>query len=288
MSTTTGHTHRILIVDDNKAIHGDFRKVLGRDNSAEEFDIEEAEFFGDDTAFADRDNFDLDFALQGAEALEMVESALAEGRPYSMAFMDVRMPPGWDGIETTSRIWEVAPDLQIVICTAYSDYSWSQMIERLGRTDRFLILKKPFDSVEVIQCAHALARKSELIRESRLHAESLEERVRERTSELNTANRQLEREIVERKKARKRSASPSFPWTMPLTACSGSVRTQVSFTPIPPPAKPWATCPRKCARWLRSTSFPICVKKAGSASGTRSANMAAGCSNAASSPATAR
>ena len=70
--------------------------------------------------------FEIDLALQGKEGLQRVQQALAEGRPYAMAFIDVRMPPGWDGIETTGRIWRVDPDLQVVICTACSDYPWGR------------------------------------------------------------------------------------------------------------------------------------------------------------------
>ena len=73
-----------------------------------------------------------------------------------MAFVDIRMPPGWDGVETVCRIWEVDPEILVVICSAYSDYSWEEMVRKLGRNDRFLILKKPFDNIEVRQCAMAL------------------------------------------------------------------------------------------------------------------------------------
>ena len=76
-----------------------------------------------------------------------------------MAFIDVRMPPGWDGIETTAKIWEIDPELQVVICTAYSDYSWDQMIARIGQSDRLVILKKPFDNIEVMPLANALTEK---------------------------------------------------------------------------------------------------------------------------------
>ena len=79
----------------------------------------------------------------------MVEEAMRSGQPFSMAFVDVRMPPGWNGIETIQHLWKVDPDLKVVICTAYSDYSWREIIEQLGVTDRFLILQKPFDGVEV-------------------------------------------------------------------------------------------------------------------------------------------
>ena len=79
----------------------------------------------------------------------LVEQALQANDPYALAFVDIRMPPGWDGVETIERIWRICPDLQAVICTAYSDYSWDNIIGRFGHTDNLLILKKPFETVEV-------------------------------------------------------------------------------------------------------------------------------------------
>src|ERR1035437_880925 len=193
--------HRILVVDDNLAIHEDFRKILGSDATADDFSQEEDAFFGTASSTPDKALFDLDFASQGGEALDRVIAACKARRPYSVVFMDVRMPPGWDGIETTARLWEVDPDLQVVICTAYSDYSWDEMIARLGRTDRLLILKKPFDMIEVVQCAHALTGKWSLLQQTRRHAEHLESAVRARTSELELANVHLESEIVERRRS---------------------------------------------------------------------------------------
>src|SRR4029077_15261082 len=88
-----------------------------------------------------------------------VRRAIDEGRPYAMAFVDVRMPPGWDGIETIAQIWRDYPQLQVVICSAYSDYSWTEITRKLGASDALLILKKPFDNIEVLQLAHALTKK---------------------------------------------------------------------------------------------------------------------------------
>jgi two-component system, NtrC family, sensor kinase len=128
--------------------------------------------------------FEMDSAYQGQEGLAMLEQAQKEGRPYWMAFVDVRMPPGWDGVETISRLWEVAPDLQVVICTAYSDYSWSSMTSRLKHRDRLVILKKPFDAVEVLQLAAALTEKWRLLQQSKLKLEQLESLVADRTKVL--------------------------------------------------------------------------------------------------------
>src|SRR5439155_13377729 len=105
--------------------------------------------------------------------LEMVTKALSEKRPYAMAFVDVRMPPGWDGVETIAHIWKTDPELQIVVCTAYSDYSWDDMRSKVTQPDSLLVLKKPFDNIEVQQLAHALTKKWSLNFQSRQQFEEL-------------------------------------------------------------------------------------------------------------------
>jgi PAS domain S-box-containing protein len=131
----------------------------------------------------------------------MVEKAREEGRPYALAFVDVRMPPGWDGVETTSRIWKACPDTQIILCTAYSDYSWDEMISKLGHSDRLVILKKPFDAVEVLQLASALTEKYQLALEARSKMSQLEAKVRQRTKVLQETNVNLQTEMWERQRA---------------------------------------------------------------------------------------
>jgi two-component system NtrC family sensor kinase len=191
---------RILIVDDNRAIHEDFRKILAAGTADSDSDAIEDAILGDAPPKVVRRAFDIDSAMQGREGLERVQQALSEGRPYAMAFIDVRMPPGWDGIETISKIWEVYPDLQVVICSAYSDYSWDQMVTKLGQSDRLVILKKPFDVMEVLQLANALVAKWQLLQEVRVHVSELEARIRHRTQELEGANAALQKEIGDRNK----------------------------------------------------------------------------------------
>jgi two-component system NtrC family sensor kinase len=177
--------HRILVVDDNRAIHDDFRKILCLDSQqTTELEATESTLFGGPAETKKVMRFDLDSAYQGKDALELVRQSVAEKRPYAMAFMDVRMPPGWDGIETTAEIWKLDPDVQIVICTAYSDYSWSDLYEKLGHTDRLIILKKPFDNIEVLQLAHSVCEKWRLLQQTRADVFELEAKVDERTAEL--------------------------------------------------------------------------------------------------------
>ena len=183
---------RILVIDDNRTIHGDFRKILADERLTDKARDMEAALFGEATDTRKTIRFELDSAYQGKDGFEMVQRAVAEGRPYAMAFMDVRMPPGWDGIETTARIWEVDPEVQIVICTAFSDYSWDQMSERLGQADKLVILKKPFDNVEALQLATALTEKWNLARQAKFQLQNLEKLVEERTRELRIAKEAAE------------------------------------------------------------------------------------------------
>src|ERR1700722_3605849 len=166
--------HRILVIDDNPSIHTDFRDILCPAKSGSEAARKlEAALFDEEIPAAGPVGFELDSAFQGQEGLAMVEKSLAENRPYAMAFVDVRMPPGWDGIETISRIWKVYPELQVVVCTAYSDYSWEEMRAKVGHPDSLLVLKKPFDNVEVQQVAHALTKKWQLNLQTRLQIAEL-------------------------------------------------------------------------------------------------------------------
>jgi PAS domain S-box-containing protein len=187
---------RVLVIDDNREIHGDFRKILSPGKSTKSaVELSEMALFGTSSASANLPEFEVDSAFQGQEGVQLVQKALDEGRPYAMAFVDVRMPPGLDGIETTSRIWAIDPNVQIVICTAYSDYSWSKMYEKLGNSDRLLILKKPFDSVEASQLALALTEKWSLQQQSLQKMGELESHVAERTQELRLKSAFLEAQV---------------------------------------------------------------------------------------------
>jgi PAS domain S-box-containing protein len=176
---------RILIVDDNRAIHDDFRKILSPAiTTAAAMDAAEMSLFGGPSDADRQIPFEVDSAYQGQEGVLLVRQALEAGCPYALAFVDVRMPPGWDGVETIQKMWSIDPEIQIVLCTAYSDYSWDEMFEKIGHRDGLLILKKPFDTVEAHQLAQALTEKWWLHQQSRKKMEDLESMVYARTQDL--------------------------------------------------------------------------------------------------------
>lgn len=191
--STTDKNRRILIIDDNESIHKDFKAILCDDGqNNDELDEAKAALFGEEESDSKpQEGFEIHSAYQGQEGLEMIKKSLEEDNPYAMAFVDVRMPPGWDGVETIQNIWEVYPELQVVICTAYSDYQWGDIVKKLGDTEQLLILKKPFDNMEVYQLASALTQKWMLALQAKTVQKELERKVGERTAELVEANDKL-------------------------------------------------------------------------------------------------
>ncbi|MFO1497237.1 MAG: response regulator [Verrucomicrobiota bacterium] len=184
----TNAPYRILIIDDNPIIHNDYRKILSAGKCPNPaVDVLEATLFEDLVPSRPIMTFEVESAFQGQEGLKLVEKSVLEGRPYALAFVDVRMPPGWDGVETAVQIWRACPELQIVICTAYSDYHWEDIVRQLGRLDSLLMLKKPFDNIEVQQMAHALCEKWRLAREIEAQTRDLEQKILERTAQLQAA-----------------------------------------------------------------------------------------------------
>ncbi|HZI06071.1 MAG TPA: response regulator, partial [Archangium sp.] len=187
MNASSAPTPRVLVIDDTPSIHQDFRRLLSAGEGGASLAELRATLFATHPPRPKVYHFDVVSAFQGEEGVRRVGAAVKEGRPYALAFVDIRMPPGMDGVETTERLWREDPDLQVVLCSAHTDYSWEQVVQRLGISQRLLILHKPFDSIEVRQMAHALTEKWELLR-----------RDRKRLAELEQANARLRQETEER------------------------------------------------------------------------------------------
>jgi two-component system NtrC family sensor kinase len=191
---------RIIVIDDNPAIHEDVRKVLvqAHDTFIELPALDDIMGGGLPPPKPMVPPYQIDSATQGNEGVEMVRAARDEGHPYAVAIVDVRMPPGPDGIDTVAHLWRIDPELQVVICSAFSDHSWGDIMRRLAPADGLLILRKPFDNVEIRQMAYALVTKWALARSQRRQLVDLEAKVQERTRDLVQANEELKRKNVER------------------------------------------------------------------------------------------
>lgn len=197
-TSQSGENKRILIIDDNASIHDDFRKILSPPSEPEALGHARAALFGEVPTLPPQTQYELDFATQGREGFGLVQTAFQRGNPYAVVFVDMRMPPGWDGLETIEHLWYVDPDIQVVICTAYSDHPWEDLSRRIGDTDRLLVLMKPFNSVEVVQLASSLTKKWNLARAVKYQIEDLSSSISQRTAELREANERLQQTVANR------------------------------------------------------------------------------------------
>ena len=222
---------RILIVDDNKDIHNDFLKILQPQIESGAMSLARSALFGESSHVTRRDSYQVDCVDQGEAAVMLARRACEEGQPYAVAFVDMRMPSGWDGLESIERLWEEDTELQVIICTAFSDRPWEEITERIGQNDKLLILQKPFNSIEVLQLATALCRKWDLAHEVAGQPDELNKQVEKRTAELQGANERLthtnadlirivaDLEVAQAEILRKNDALERLASRDPLTGC---------------------------------------------------------------------
>ncbi len=174
--------NRIIIIDDEESILKDYSLILSPPE-AHVANLEktaaalETELFGGSSKQPPpppRESYDLTTALQGEEGFNKIREARERALPFAMAFIDIRMPPGWDGLQTAKMIREVDKEIEIVMVTAYSDRNRQEIVERVGMPERLLYLKKPFDPDEVRQLAMCLTRKWDLERKTERRKDYLE------------------------------------------------------------------------------------------------------------------
>ena len=140
---------RILIIDDDQDIWKAYRLVLAPDLEAVGAPVRQLRELlagSGATTSSNGHQFRLSFAKQGKEGWETAAAALEQRKPFALAFVDVRMPPGWDGMETAARLQQLDPDLEIIIVTAYSDRSCDEIVKAVGSPHKLLCLRKPLDA----------------------------------------------------------------------------------------------------------------------------------------------
>lgn len=192
---------RLLVADDEKSVQWDYLKSLvallpatGCKSSA----LENA-LFADEgravtaSAAVETWAFEIVTVSQGIDAVAAVETALQEGKPFAVAFLDVRMPPGIDGVETAAQIRATDGDINIVIVTAYSDTDLASITQRVLPAEKLFYLTKPFHPLEIQQFAYALAHKWRSERALRVAHRLLEQRVDDVTLAFQDATSARER-----------------------------------------------------------------------------------------------
>ncbi|MEW6595140.1 MAG: response regulator [Thermodesulfobacteriota bacterium] len=158
----------ILIIDDDPAVCAAYREVLSAEQGAaaalRDTISQLLEMRPSTLSEEELPRFELLFASQGQDGFALAETARREGRPFALAFIDIRMPPGWDGMETARRIRQIDPHIELVMVTAYSDRSRAEIVKAVGSPDKLLFLRKPFHPDELRQIALSQTEKWNLSR----------------------------------------------------------------------------------------------------------------------------
>jgi CheY-like chemotaxis protein len=151
---------RVLVVDDDPLVGEGIRRLLADHETPERLDAMRQDLFGEPPPAPPLVTFDVTVANQGREAKELVLAACKAGRPYALAFVDMQMPPGWDGVETIGHLWSVDPELRVVIYTAHSNFRWDDVVHTLGRSDGLHLLRKPLPPELITRTAAVLTTKA--------------------------------------------------------------------------------------------------------------------------------
>lgn len=161
MASKEHWNYRVLIVDDEDGIHSDFKDMLNptraralTDQFAETL-LEE----GSENKTPFLPNFELVHAISGEEGYEIIRAGKDSNCPIVVAYIDVRMPPGIDGVEAIRRIRKIEKDIELVIMTAYTDKPLPEIVRGMELLHKLLYIRKPFAPEEVQQITLALVNK---------------------------------------------------------------------------------------------------------------------------------
>ncbi len=185
------NNNRILIVDDNELIHEEIKSIITGEPASIDAELSsyESTLFGMNFKQCDPSDkiiieYKIDDAYQGEEAVVMVQKAASKNRQYALIFMDLRMPPGINGIEAIERIWRINPFIEIIICTALSDRSWEEMLNRIGPAEHLRFVKKPFNHIEIRQLTAILILKWNMNERARNLIKNMENEMEQRSKQL--------------------------------------------------------------------------------------------------------
>ena len=181
-------TNRVLVVDDDAQLIEEYLRCLGENFEPEAAtatlgDLEKV-LFGEETDRHGSARFEVHSRNQGDAAVDAVRAAVGVGRPFAIVFIDIRMPPGIDGMEAARRIRELDPNINIVIVTGSMSADPDNLAKQIPPADKIFFFKKPFHGVECRQLAAALCGKWHADMALRQANEELERRVEERTAAL--------------------------------------------------------------------------------------------------------
>jgi len=192
---------RILAVDDEKMVLEVYKEFLSsdiQDDSTSRIGKLSRKLFGSNAAPEHKTGYAVTACRQGAEAVRAVELSIKENDPFALAFIDIRMPPGQDGIVTARQIRQIDPGIEIVIVTGFSDYDPETISQQVPPAHKLLYIQKPIYPHEINQFAASLSAKWVMERNILKTQQEMENQIKARTRQLETANQQLRIDMEKR------------------------------------------------------------------------------------------
>jgi CheY-like chemotaxis protein len=145
---------RVLIADDDEHILQCYRTAFGDNHSndcIETLSSLEAELFDARPGSEPTPKFDLVACNQGHDAISLATEAAREGKRFDVVILDVRMPPGIDGVEAGCRIRQLDPDVQIVFVTGFADLTMCELARRVPPPVKLHYFNKPISFMRLAE-----------------------------------------------------------------------------------------------------------------------------------------
>lgn len=147
-------TIRVLIADDDEIILACYREAFGESEATDymkALDALDAELFDVENVTGEIQKFDIVACRQGQDAIDMAKEAANDGNPFDVVILDVRMPPGIDGVEAGSQIRKMDPDVPIVFVSGFSDVPRAELERRVPPPMKLHYFNKPLSFMKLAE-----------------------------------------------------------------------------------------------------------------------------------------
>jgi CheY-like chemotaxis protein len=145
---------KVLVADDDENVLECYREAFGEEdqtNQMKALDLLTAELFDTHKDLEFQPKFNIVACNQGDDAIKFAEAARADGEPFDVVILDVRMPPGIDGVEAGSRIRKLDPDVEIVFVTGFSDVPFEELQRRVPPPMHLHYFNKPLSFTQLAE-----------------------------------------------------------------------------------------------------------------------------------------
>ena len=145
---------KVLVADDDERVIECYREAFGSVEPTQHMralNALAAELIDTTGDLESTPKFEVVTCNQGADAIEAAATACDAGEPFDVVILDVRMPPGIDGVEAGSQIRKHDPDVEIVFVSGYSDVPFEELQRRVPPPMHLHYFHKPLSFAQLAE-----------------------------------------------------------------------------------------------------------------------------------------